>query len=88
MAFDNAKAEATPLPPPDISSPSNSFVNLSFINSISETNPPFISQNYPNPKNKNQISFRKQSIHDFYLLLVSDHDYEQKFLSEKPNGFY
>lgn len=38
-AFDKAKAEETPFPPPDISSPNNSFANLSFICSISESKP-------------------------------------------------
>jgi len=38
-AFDNAKAEETPFPPPDISSPNRSLANLSFICSISELNP-------------------------------------------------
>lgn len=35
MAFDNAKAEETPFPPPDMSSPRSSLANLSFINSTS-----------------------------------------------------
>lgn len=35
MAFEMAKAVGTPFPQPDISSPSNSFANLSFIISIS-----------------------------------------------------
>lgn len=35
MALDSAKAEDTPLPPPDISSPRSNFVNLSFIISVS-----------------------------------------------------
>lgn len=35
MALDIAKAEQTPLPDPDISSPSSNFENLSFIISIS-----------------------------------------------------
>jgi hypothetical protein len=39
MAFDNAKADETPFPPPDISSPKSNFANLSFINSISESKP-------------------------------------------------
>ena len=38
MAFDNAKADETPFPPPDISSPNSSLANLSFISSISESN--------------------------------------------------
>lgn len=36
MALDNAKAEETPFPPPDISSPNSNFANLSLICSISE----------------------------------------------------
>lgn len=35
IAFEMANAEQTPLPLPDISSPSNNFANLSFIISIS-----------------------------------------------------
>jgi hypothetical protein len=35
MALDMAKAVQTPLAPPDMSSPSSSFANLSFINSTS-----------------------------------------------------
>jgi hypothetical protein len=35
MALEMAKAVQTPLAPPDMSSPSNSFANLSFINSTS-----------------------------------------------------
>lgn len=35
MAFDSAKAEETPFPPPDMSSPRSSFPNLSFISSKS-----------------------------------------------------
>lgn len=35
MAFDRARAEETPFPPPDMSSPSSSFANLSFIISMS-----------------------------------------------------
>lgn len=35
MAFDKANAEVTPSPPPDMSSPSSSFANLSFITSMS-----------------------------------------------------
>lgn len=31
MAFEMANAEQTPLPLPDMSSPSNNFANLSFI---------------------------------------------------------
>ena len=38
MAFDNAKADETPFPPPDISSPKSNLANLSFISSISESN--------------------------------------------------
>ncbi|WZZ31049.1 hypothetical protein YC2023_014450 [Brassica napus] len=38
MAFDKANAEDTPSLPPDMSSPSSSLANLSFITSISETN--------------------------------------------------
>lgn len=37
MAFDKANAGVTPSPPPDMSSPSSSFANLSFIASMSET---------------------------------------------------
>lgn len=36
MALDKAKADETPFPPPDMSSPKSSLENLSFINSISE----------------------------------------------------
>lgn len=36
MAFERARAEETPIPPPDMSSPRSSFANLSFINSISD----------------------------------------------------
>lgn len=36
IAFDRAKADETPFPPPDISSPRSNFANFSFINSISE----------------------------------------------------
>ncbi|CAI0423146.1 unnamed protein product [Linum tenue] len=39
MAFDNASAEETPFPPPDISSPRSNFANFSFICSISATPP-------------------------------------------------
>jgi hypothetical protein len=35
MALEMAKAVQTPLAPPDMSSPSSSFANLSFINSTS-----------------------------------------------------
>ena len=35
IAFEIASAVQTPFPPPDISSPSNNFANLSFINSTS-----------------------------------------------------
>jgi len=35
MAFEMATAVQTPLPPPDMSSPSRSFENLSFTSSIS-----------------------------------------------------
>lgn len=35
MAFESATAEQTPFPPPDMSSPSKSFENFSFIISIS-----------------------------------------------------
>lgn len=38
IAFDKARAEETPFPPPDMSSPKSSFANLSFIISISTTN--------------------------------------------------
>jgi hypothetical protein len=37
MALEMAKAVQTPLAPPDMSSPSSSFANLSFINSTSES---------------------------------------------------
>lgn len=37
MAFDKANAEVTPSLPPDMSSPSSSFANLSFITLMSET---------------------------------------------------
>ncbi|URD98880.1 hypothetical protein MUK42_34900 [Musa troglodytarum] len=36
MALERARAEETPIPPPDMSSPRSSFANLSFINSISD----------------------------------------------------
>jgi len=38
MALEMAKAVQTPLPEPDISSPSNNFANLSFIMSTSVLN--------------------------------------------------
>lgn len=37
MALDKARAEETPFPPPDISSPKSSFANFAFIKSKSET---------------------------------------------------
>lgn len=37
IAFDRAKADETPFPLPDISSPRSSFANLSFISSVSES---------------------------------------------------
>lgn len=37
MELDKAKADDTPFPPPDISSPKSSFANLSFIKSTSES---------------------------------------------------
>lgn len=41
MEFEMANAVETPFPEPDMSSPSNSFANLSFIISISvKKNPP------------------------------------------------
>ena len=36
IAFDNAKADETPFPPPDISSPKSNLANRSFICSISD----------------------------------------------------
>lgn len=39
MAFESAKAEETPFPPPDMSSPNSNFANLSFIISVSASNP-------------------------------------------------
>lgn len=36
MAFDRAKAEETPFPAPDMSSPKSNLANLSFIKSVSE----------------------------------------------------
>jgi hypothetical protein len=50
IAFDNAKAEETPFPPPDISSPRSSLANLSFICSISESNPRRKQKSYEFPK--------------------------------------
>lgn len=38
MAFDNANADETPFPPPDISSPRSNFANLSFIIAMSAKN--------------------------------------------------
>ena len=36
MALDNARAEETPFPPPDISSPNSNLANFAIINSNSE----------------------------------------------------
>lgn len=46
IAFDRAKAEETPFPPPDISSPKSNLANLSFISSTSA---------YDHKRNKHQI---------------------------------
>jgi hypothetical protein len=46
MELESARAEETPFPVPDMSSPSNSFANLSFIKSISASIPIHVDQVY------------------------------------------
>lgn len=63
MAFDNAKADETPFPPPDISSPNSSLANLSFISSISESN-----TNKKMEWNQNQDIYDGHNPYKIYIL--------------------
>jgi len=51
-AFDSAKADETPFPPPDMSSPNSSLANLSLICSISELIIPAMNVNFWDKSNK------------------------------------
>lgn len=62
IAFEMANAEQTPLPLPDISSPSNNFANLSFIISISAQ--------IHREKKKKKIENFEQDIHIILLPVV------------------
>lgn len=65
MAFDNAKADETPFPPPDISSPNSNLANLSFISSISESN-----TNKKMESNQNQDIYDGHNPYKIYIMFL------------------
>jgi len=68
-AFDSAKAEETPFPPPDMSSPNSSLANLSFICSISELIPA-MNVNFADKSNKSH----QQNLMVCYIRHVQDYE--------------